>query len=202
MTRTPGEVMRWLAAARDGSVEALGNVLNACRDYLLHVAQRRLRADLRSKGGASDLVQQTFLDAQRDFARFQGASEKELLAWLRQILLHNLAHFQRTYRGTAKRDLEREVSLPGPDSSSEGGVDVAAQTPSPSQQAAAREEADNVQQALQRLPEELREVLALRHKEQLTFEEIGRRMGRSTSGARALWLRAVERLDDELGKSP
>jgi RNA polymerase sigma-70 factor, ECF subfamily len=202
MTRSPSEVVRWLAAARDGSVEALGKVLDGCRDYLLHVAERRLRADLRSKGGASDLVQQTFLDAQRDFTRFQGESEKELLAWLRQILLHNLAHFHRSYRATAKRDLEREVPLPGPASSSEGGADIAGRTPTPSQQAAAREEAENVQRALERLPEEYRQVLALRHKEQLTFEEIGKRMGRSTSGARALWVRAVERLDDELGKSP
>jgi RNA polymerase sigma-70 factor (ECF subfamily) len=202
MTRSSGEVARWLLEARDGSVEALGKVLEACRGYLLHVAERRLRSDLRSKGGASDLVQQTFLDAQRDFARFQGDSEKELLAWLRQVLLHNLAHFQRSYRATAKRDLEREVPLPAPGSSSEGGADIASPTPTPSQQAAAREEAEKMQKALERLPEEHRQVLALRHQEQLTFEEIGRRMGRSISGARALWLRAVERLDDELGKSP
>jgi RNA polymerase sigma-70 factor (ECF subfamily) len=202
MPRSPSEVVRWLAAARGGSPEDLGKVLEACRDYLLRVAERRLGADLRSKGGASDLVQQTFLDAQREFARFQGDSEKELLAWLRQILLYNLAHFQRTYRGTGKRDLKREVPLPGPASSSEGGVDIAGRTPTPSQQAAAREEAEKVQQALERLPEEYRQVLALRHQEQRTFEEIGRLMGRSASGARALWVRAVERLDDELGKSP
>jgi RNA polymerase sigma-70 factor, ECF subfamily len=202
MTRSSSEVAHWLAAARDGSVEALGNVLNACRDYLLHVAERRLRDDLRAKGGASDLVQQTFLDAQRDFGRFQGGSEKELLAWLRQILLHNLAHFHRSYRATAKRDAQREVPLPGPAPTSEGGADIAGRTPTPSQEAVAREEAESVRQALERLPEECREVLALRHKEQLTFEEIGRRMGRSTSGARALWLRAVELLDGELGKSP
>jgi RNA polymerase sigma-70 factor, ECF subfamily len=202
MAKPPKEVTRWLAAARGGSLEALGQVLEACRGYLLRIAGRRLSAALRSKGGASDLVQQTFLDAQCQFERFRGESEKELLAWLRQILLHNLAHFQRRYRATRKRDLEHEVPLTSAASSTDGGADLATQTPSPSEQITAREEAEAVQEALKRLSEEHRQVLALRHQEQLTFEEIGRRLGRSTSGARALWLRAVERLNDELGKSP
>jgi len=202
MAKPPNEVTRWLASARGGSLEALGQVLEACRGYLLRIASRRLSDDLRSKGGASDLVQQTFLDAQCQFERFQGESEKELLAWLRQILLHNLAHFQRHYRATGKRDLSREAPLAGEASSTDGGADLATPTPSPSAQIVAREEAEAVQQALQRLPEEQRQVLALRHQEQLTFEEIGQRLGRSTSGARALWLRAVERFNDELGKSP
>ena len=202
MAKPPKEVTRWLAAARGGSLEALGQVVEACRGYLVGIASRRLSADLRSKGGASDLVQQTFLDAQCQFERFQGGSEKELLAWLRQILLHNLAHFQRHYRATSKRDLGREAPLADAASSTDGGADLATPTPSPSAQIVAREEAEAVQQALQRLPEEQRQVLALRHQEQLTFEEIGQRLGRSTSGARALWLRAVERFNDELGKSP
>lgn len=202
MVNAPKEVTRWLALARGGSLEALGRALEACRGYLLGIANRRLGADLRRKGGASDLVQQTFLDAQRDFERFQGQSEKELLAWLRQVLLNNLAHFQRHYRATGKRDLGREASLSGAESSTGGGVDLATQMPSPSEQLAAREEAEAVQRALKRLPEEHRRAIELRHQEQLTFEEIGRRLGRSTSGARALWVRAVERLNEELGKSP
>jgi RNA polymerase sigma-70 factor (ECF subfamily) len=201
MSKAPKEVVRWLAAARGGSLEALGEVLEACRHYLLRIADRRLSSELRSKGGASDLVQQTFLDAQRDFDRFQGESEKELLAWLRQILLHNLAHFQRRYRATSKRDLGRETPLTGAASSTDRGPDLPTQAPSPSEQAIAREEAQTMERAVQRLPEEYRQVLELRHREQQTFEEIGRRLGRSTSGARALWLRAVEQLNAELGKS-
>src|SRR5262245_5783304 len=102
-----------LAAARAGSHEALGEALEACRRYLLLVAQRELAPELQAKGGASDLVQQTFLEAQRDFPRFAGTTEAELLAWLRCILLHNLGKFSRQYRGTQKRGLEREVTLDG-----------------------------------------------------------------------------------------
>lgn len=201
-TKPPEEMARWLASAQGGSLEAMGKVFDACRGYLLAIASRRLGAGLRSKGGASDLVQQTFLDAQRDFERFRGESEKELLAWLRQILLHNLAHFERSYRGTGKRDLGREAPLADAASSTDDGAHLATVAPSPSEQIVAREEAEAVQQAVQRLRDDFRQVLILRHQEQLTFEEIGRRLGCSTSGARALWLRAVERLNDDLRDSP
>src|SRR5262245_58290664 len=84
MTRHAEEGARWLSDARAGSPEALGAVLEACRGYLLLIAQGELSPDLRAKAGASDLVQQTFLDAQRDFGRFRGESVAELRAWLRR----------------------------------------------------------------------------------------------------------------------
>src|SRR5205809_917594 len=108
-----------LAAARAGSSEALGQALEGCRRYLLLVADRELEPDLRAKGGASDIVQETFLEAQRDFTQFHGNSEQELLAWLRRILLNNVGNFSRRYCGTDMRDVGREVELPGDGSSSD-----------------------------------------------------------------------------------
>src|SRR5215471_5317922 len=87
----------WLAEARAGEVHALGEALEACRAYLLHVAEHELETGLRAKGGASDLVQQTFMEAQQDFSRFAGTSEAELLAWLRRMLLNNIANFRRQW---------------------------------------------------------------------------------------------------------
>src|SRR5271166_2506287 len=103
MAAQPDPTASQLAAARSGSRQALGALLEACRGYLLLVARQELDPPLLAKGGASDLVQQTFLEAHRDFARFHGKSEEELLAWLRQLLLHNLADFTRRYREVAKR---------------------------------------------------------------------------------------------------
>ena len=88
----------------------MGKLLETCRAYLLLVANREL-ARPAPKGGASDLVQETFLDGQRNFGRFKGETEAELLAWLRGILLNNLAIFDRRYRQTAKRQIARETSL-------------------------------------------------------------------------------------------
>ena len=77
-----------------------------------------------AKGGASDLVQETFLEAQRDFPRFQGTSEAELLGWLRQMLLNNVANFTRHYRIT-KREVGREVAIQQDDSANPSGLPVA-----------------------------------------------------------------------------
>src|SRR5262245_48250334 len=102
MPELPDEAGQLLAAARSGSREALGLLLDTCRRYLLLVADRELAQELKAKGGASDLVQETFLEAQRDFAGFQGSSEDEFRAWLRRLLLNNLANFARRYRETTK----------------------------------------------------------------------------------------------------
>jgi RNA polymerase sigma-70 factor (ECF subfamily) len=201
MHQSAEDAVRLLAAARAGSGEALGQALEACRDYLLLVADRELDAALRAKGGASDLVQETFLEAHRDFSGFHGNSADELRAWLRRLLLNNLADFARQYRGTAKRDVGQEAPLEAGDSSSERGAGLAADTPSPSGQAMANEQADALERAMRRLPDEYRQVLTLRHQEQLAFEEIGQQMQRTANAARMLWLRAVERLQEELGLS-
>ncbi len=100
-----------LEAARAGDHQALGQVLESCRAYLLAVAERGLDADLAAKGGASDLVQETLLGAYRDIEAFQGRSRGELLAWLRRILRNNLADQRRQYRGTQKRRIGRELPL-------------------------------------------------------------------------------------------
>jgi RNA polymerase sigma-70 factor (ECF subfamily) len=186
-----------LAAARAGSAEALGQVLQAYRAYLLAIADRELAADLKAKGGASDLVQETFLEAQRDFPRFAGGTPGEFQAWLRALLEHRLAKFARRYRQTQKRGLQREVALGG-DSSTGPDPGLAASTPTPSQEVMAQEQARAVQRALERLPEDYRTVILLRYQEDLPFEEIGLRMGRTSEAARKLWWRAVERLQDEM----
>jgi RNA polymerase sigma-70 factor (ECF subfamily) len=192
---------RWFAAARAGSREALGELLETCRAYLLLIAERELDSDLRAKGGASDLVQETFAEAHRHFARFQGDSEADLRAWLRRLLLNNLADFSRRYRETDKRHIGREVGL-GADSSGQPGAHLAANGPSPSEQAVAHEQAQAVQSALDRLPADYRQVLVLRYHEDRPFDEIARVMGRSTNAIHKLWLRAVKRLQQEVGGPP
>src|SRR5262249_8551306 len=202
MTEPAGDTTQRLAAARAGSREALGQALETYRRYLLLVAERELDPELRAKGGASDLVQQTFLDAQRDFACFRGNSEAELRSWLRRMLLDNLANFHRRYQQTAKRRIGHEVALkPGSSSDTPGGGLYAA-TPSPSSEAMAHEQAKTLLAALGRLPDDYRQVIALRQQEQLSFEEIGQRMERSPDAARKLWARAIERLKRELRAPP
>ena len=202
MTEPAGDTARWLAAARAGSREALGQVLETFRGYLLLVADRELDAELRAKGGASDLVQDTFLEAQRDFDCFHGNSADELRAWLRRLLLNNVANFTRQYRQRAKRQVSREVPLEAGGSSHERGAGLATDILSPSGQVVAQEQAAALARAMERLPPDYRQVLALRHEQKLTFAQIGEQMQRTANAARMLWLRAVERLQKEMGMSP
>jgi len=184
-----------IQAARAGSREALGNALETYRNYLLLIAERELGDDLRAKGGASDLVQEAFLEAHKDFARFQGETEADLRSWLRTLLLNRLSKFARRYRQTQKRGIGSEVPL---DANQERGAGLAGDEPTPSKMLMAGEHAQAVQLALERLPKDQREVILLRYQEQLTFEEVGRRMDRSADAARKLWWRALVRLQEEL----
>jgi RNA polymerase sigma-70 factor (ECF subfamily) len=188
----------WLPAAQTGSKEALGQMLEACRGYLLLIAGKELDPDLRAKGGASDLVQETLLEACRDFAQFQGNTEQELFGWLRRLLLNNLSNFARRYRDTAKRQTSAEVPLEGGHSSSNWAERLTGHDSTPSAQAMAHEQAQVVERALGGLPADYRQVILLRYQEELPFEEIGRLMGRSSNAAEKLWLRAIERLRQEL----
>jgi RNA polymerase sigma-70 factor (ECF subfamily) len=194
MTTLPEEFGRWLSAARDGSRDALGQVLEACRRYLLYVARRELNGDLQAKGGASDLVQETFLEAQGHFDRFHGNSEGELRAWLRRLLHHRGTKFRRRYRSTRKRQLARETTLTATTSTACADADRG----TPSAQLMACEQAQRLRQALEGLPDEYRRVIMLRYVEQHHFDEIGRQMERTANAARLLWLRAIEHVKHAL----
>jgi RNA polymerase sigma-70 factor (ECF subfamily) len=198
MTDRSADVGRWLEEARAGCNDALGQALEACRAYLLLIAEEEIAPELRGKGGASDIVQETFLEAQRDFGRFQGATPEEWRAWLRRLLLNNVADFGRRYRATIKRNAV-EVSL---DDSGGPARDLAAGDTPASGHAIAEEQAEAFRAALARLPDDYRQVILLRYQEQLSFEAIGNQLGRTPNAARMLWLRAVERLKQEMGMTP
>jgi RNA polymerase sigma-70 factor, ECF subfamily len=197
MTRTvqpdPGEL---LTQARGGDTAALGQLLELYRNYLTLLGRLEIGRRLQGKVDPADLVQDTFLEAQRDFVQFQGNSEKELISWLRQILITNLLNLVRHYLGTRRRDvrLERELAL-DVDSSSQllGEIPVSPHS-SPSQQASRREQAVLLANALQQLPEHYREVIVLRHLQGLSFPEIAKQMDRTVDSVEKLWARALIRL--------
>jgi RNA polymerase sigma-70 factor (ECF subfamily) len=198
MPEPDDQVTRWIRQARAGSSEALGDLLQSCRGFLLQIARAELDPRLHAKGGASDLVQETFLEAQRDFHAFQGDSETDLLAWLRQRLRFRVAKFVRTYRQTAKRAAGREVRLQLSSSRAVGNEPVANQA-SPSEHVLADERDRAIEDLLERLPEEYRLVLRLRYREGLGFDAIGAALGRTPNAARKLWARAVEQIRHDLG---
>ena len=193
---------RLLQDALAGDVATLGRLLELYRRYLALLARVQIGQRLQGKVDASDIVQETFLEAHRNFGLFRGTSEAQFVQWLRKILAANLANLLRRYLGTQGRDvrLEREVAEALDRSSVMlDGALVAAQS-SPSQQASRREQAVLVADALAALPEDYRTVLVLRHLDGLTFPEVAERMGRSVDSVEKLWLRGLTRLRRAFGE--
>src|SRR5262245_53955983 len=179
-----------LTQVRAGDPAALGRALEACRQYLLMVANSALADDLRAKGGASDLVQDAFLDAHDHIAAFQGTTAEELLAWLSEILRCHLANFQRDFRHTAKRQVSREVPLHIGNGAGSPAEPVA-HDDSPSAVVTRQEDAALLEQAITQLTDDSRRVVLLRCREHRSFEEIAGLMHRSLDATRQLWKRAV-----------
>jgi len=199
-TLSDTSVTNLLARARGGDDRDVNRLFERCRAYLRVVAQAQVESWLRAKVDPSDIVQQTLIEAHRDFARFRGANEAEWMAWLRRILQRNAADFVRRYRGTDKRQQRLEVPLaPPPDaSSSVRPLDPAAPGPTPSQEVMKLERELMVADALTRLEPDHQEVIVLRNLERLPFDEIAQRMGRSRPAVQMLWMRAVRKLQEEV----
>jgi RNA polymerase sigma-70 factor, ECF subfamily len=188
-----------LQHAQAGDAAELDRLFAACRNYLCVLAQSHIEGRLKAKADASDLVQQTLLEAHRDFAQFRGGSEKEWLAWLRQILAHNAAEFARHYRGTDKRRVGLEVAMqPASDGVAHPGREPSDPGESPSQQLIRKEHEVLIADALVQLPADYREVIDLRNLQRLPFAEVAVRMGRSRPAVQMLWMRALRKLHDIL----
>ena len=166
-----------MPAARAGSREALGKVLEAARQYLVSIARQELDPDLRAKNSPSDLVQETFVEAQRDFGQFQGATDAELLAWLRQIVIRTAGHARRDHLDAGKRDLAREQPT-------ETLAELADSASTPSAEAMRHEQAARLAAALARLPEDMQHVLLGRHVDGLSHAAIAEQLGRTPAAVR------------------
>jgi len=186
-----------LTQARNGEDQHIGRLLQLYRNYLTILATAQLDARLRRRVSPSDLVQETMLGAFRDFRKFRGKSEGELIAWLRQILIHSLHHAYEMHFQAGRRDIRREISLDDVDRSSNrlAGIDqmLATQGESPSAPVRDRERAVAIADKLAKLRPDYRDVIVLRNLQGLSFEEVALRMDRKPGAVRMLWLRAIEK---------
>ena len=184
-----------LEATSRCDLEALLGVIESCRSYLLLVAERALAPDLKAKEAASDLVQEALVEAQREAGRWTGGAEAtdELRAWLRQFLMHKIAHTRGGIAGLASAD-RAEVPLAIVEADPLMAETLVADQTSVGTRAARREEEAALRSALDRLPDRMHQAVLWRHNEDCTFDEIGRRLGCSNVAARKLWLKALQQL--------
>jgi RNA polymerase sigma-70 factor (ECF subfamily) len=184
-----------LNRARSGDDQALGELLQYYRPYLLLLARLKSDRRLAAKLDDSDLVQDTSLLAHRDFQQFRGTTEEEFTAWLREIMAHVAANIGRDHR-RQKRDVRVERHLFDLLNQSSRMMErvLASTNTSPSVRAERRERAVLLANALDELPSDHREVLVLRELEGKSLNDTAQAMGRTPNAAQKLWARALVQL--------
>jgi RNA polymerase sigma-70 factor, ECF subfamily len=169
--------------------------LDGYRDYLLLLARTRLDPRLRGRTDASDIVQQTLLEAHRDAEQFRGRTDAERAGWLRQMLARNLANAVRDHTRD-RRDVNRERSLQASldESSARLEAFLAAEQSSPSQHLDREEQLRRLAAALAALPDGQREAVELRHLQGWSLAEIATHLDRTPAAAAGLLHRGLAQL--------
>jgi RNA polymerase sigma-70 factor, ECF subfamily len=186
---------RLLAAARAGNHDAREQLLELYRFYLTMLADLKIDRRLQGKIVPADLVRETLQEANRSFAQFPGGTKRELLIWLRRILLFNLENRMRCWLVTHACEGTLDNTLDELDESSRllDWRRITGQG-SPSSQATRRQPTVVLADALAQLPDDCREVIILRHLEGLTLLQVASRMGRPIENIKQLWFCALARL--------
>ena len=160
------------------------------------LAERQLPAPLRGKLDASDVVQQTLIDAWNGQDGFRGTTHGERLAWLRVILTRVILRADRDLLKTEKRGEGREKTLQSAIDEASVRIEQMAigKDRDPMSAAVRAEQSLKLAAALEELPDDYRRVLQLRHIEGHSHADIAEQLGRSPAATRMLWVRALESL--------
>lgn len=177
-----------------GDKEAFGELLEDYRAYLTVLAKRYLDDRVRGRVDEADIVQVTFMEAQRDLSAFRGSQIEELLGWLRHILRNNVSSAHQKHLYTQKRSAGREINN-SPTDSGPAITDMApSETTSPSQRVMRDEAAVFLANCLEGLPETQKEALRLRYVEGYSLKEIAEKMDKSEMAAAGLLKRGLQAL--------
>ena len=179
-----------LQQAREGDQAALGQLLEQYRDYLLLIANEDCESWLAEKVGPSDLVQTSLLNGYQRFCQFRGTTEQELRGWLRQILKNDLKKNARHFQAV-KRRANAEIKLEANSQLGRGMVD---RHQTPQTRLLDDEKQSALVTAIGQLPTDQQQIIQLRNVDQLSFKEIGKRIGRGEDAARKFWARSIENL--------
>ena len=190
---------------RDGDPAAAGALFELCRDRLRRMVRLRLDRRLQGRLDADDVLQEAFLDVQKKAADFAAKPDMPAYLWLRLVTAERLLVLHRHHLGTRARDAGREVSLcaGGPAASTHSLANLLlGRLTSPTQAAVRAERQLRLQEALNGMDPVDREVLALRHFEELSNAEAAAVLGLSKTAASNRYVRALKRLKDMLAAVP
>jgi len=202
----PSDVARLIARAGAGDAVAVGELFARHRGRLRRMVDVRLDHRLRPRVDPSDVVQDGFADALARLPEYLGAPALPFFLWLRLVVGERLLKTHRHHLGAHMRDAARDVSLyrgalPAASSAALAAHLLGRHT-SPTRAAVRAERLLRVQDALNALDPIDREVVSLRHFEELTHAEAARALGIEEAAAAKRYIRAIKRLKDVLADSP
>ncbi len=188
---------------RCGGQRALADLFARNWAGLRNMVRLRLDARVARRCDPSDILQEAYLDASRRLGSYLAKRPMSPRVWLRFLTRQRLAEFHRRHLGAGKRDVRQEWPL-RPTAAT--GVDshalscaLVGRLAAPSAAAMQNEMHDRLQSALESLPPLDREILSLRHFEELTNSETAEELGITTAAASKRYIRALERLRNTLG---
>jgi RNA polymerase sigma-70 factor (ECF subfamily) len=187
-------VNQLLDEARQGRTAALEQLFAHFHDRLRQAVALRLDRRLSARVDASDVLQEAYLEAVRRLPDYLNRSGMPFYLWLRWIAGEQVLAFHRRHLGAEKRSVGREVAPLPVESSAQFVVGLLGRGPSPSRALAAAELAERLRLALQRLDDDERELLLLRHFEQLTNREIAQLLQIGEAAANKRYIRALQKL--------
>lgn len=172
--------------------------LEQFRSYLHVLAETQMHAKLKSKVDASDIVQQTLLQAHQAQEQFRGSTSAEKAAWLRTILNNVLCGLARGF-GRQRRDVSREQSMQAIEKSSLQLINLlSSDVSSPSAAIHRHERADELAKAMLRLTADQRQAIILKYWQGKTLAEIGEQLDKSTEAVAGLIFRGMQKLRSAL----
>jgi RNA polymerase sigma-70 factor (ECF subfamily) len=203
---THSETSELLKRAGQGDQQAVGDLFFRHRDRLRRMVQLRMDRRLQGRLDASDVLQESYLEFARSLSHYLQNPELPFFLWLRCLTGRKLQALHRRHLGTRARDAGRELSLHRGALPQASSMSLAAQLlgryTTPSHAAIRAELQIRVQDALNSMDPIDREVLALRHYEQLTNAETAQVLGLSEAAASNRFVRALKRLKSILAAVP
>jgi RNA polymerase sigma-70 factor, ECF subfamily len=198
MTGEASETAGLLRRAAQGDQAAWGALLVRSRDRLRRMVALRLDRRLQGRVDPSDIIQEACIDASARLAEYARQPDMPFFLWLRFLTGQRLVRVHRQHLGAEMRDVAREVSLYRGALPAATSAALAAQLlgrdTRPSEAAVRAERSIRLQEALNSMDPLDREVLALRHFEQLSNGEAARVLGLQESAAAKRYVRALKRL--------
>jgi RNA polymerase sigma-70 factor (ECF subfamily) len=198
MTASPSDEADLLRRAKEGDQQALATLFTRYRDRLRQMVRLRLDRRLSGRIDTSDVLQDAYLDLARRFPEYAAAPAVPFYLWLRSLTGQRLVDLHRQHLGAQMRDAGREVSLyrgalPSASSASLAQQLLAGLT-SPTQAAIRAEMQMRLQEALNSMDPIDREVVVLRHFEELSNSEAAQVLGIEQAAAGKRYIRAVRKL--------